>query len=116
MTVTTLPTRLTAGRDQRIRLLGELAEDEAVGTPPGAETITGMLAALASDRLDAAQAGVLWESAVAEYRRLADRDSGRADPLDLEPWRAEERLGMALADLVDGTSSYADDGAEGWAG
>jgi hypothetical protein len=112
------PTRLavvpTGTRAERLCLLEDLAEQVAVGTPPAEGTVPILVAALASDRLAAAQAGALWESAVAEYRRLADRDAGRADPMDLEPWRAEERLEMALADLADGTSTYADEGADAW--
>lgn len=108
------PTRLAVvpamTRAERLCLLEGLAELVAVGTPPAEGTVPLLVAALASDRLAPGQSASLWESAVAEYRRYADWAAGCPSRLDLEPERSEERLEMALADLVDGTDNYATEG------
>jgi len=97
-------------RDQRKAALETLAEDWAFGTPGHPDAATLLIAGAASRRLSPKRRADLWQAYLTELGRHADWLADVRHPFDPEPERAEDRAGMALADLLDGTNFYATTG------
>jgi len=97
-------------RDQRQAALERLGEDWAVGTPGDPEDAALLVAGAASRRLSPKRRADLWQAYLTELGRHADWLADVRHPFDPEPERAEDRAGMALADLLDGTNFYATTG------
>ena len=92
-------------RDERRWLLEGLASDEVIGTPHGEAIVTTLLAAFASEALGPDEAAAKWADYLGEYRRWQGWTAADPDYRDL-PGFYEEDMAAALADLLDGSSTY----------
>jgi len=97
-------------RDERKARLEHHAEEWVIGEPESddsrADFLDFTLPGLASEHPSPERMRALWKSCTDEYGRWADWQVGKRHACDLEPWRAEALMVLALDDLIDGTNFY----------
>lgn len=116
MSVIDLDTRRPAPAEIR-KLMPNLTRDERAAELEAAADIEDLspvarqilASALACDQAPARTA-LKWTAFTEERGRWKDYEAGRPDFRDLEPERAEKRMELALADLLDGTDTHEMDG------
>lgn len=105
-----LPTRLLAlpmlPREDRAAALAELAAEHVTGTRPHPARTEAEVRVFAHPSLSGEAALRAWEDYVGEEHRVQAVEAGEPFWRDLEPGLAQQDRDAALADLLDGTSTY----------